>query len=126
MTVKFDPLFAVPPGVVTWSFPLVAPAGTTASILVEDTTVKAAFVVLKTTFPPDLIVPPELALGLLPGEGRIAGAEAEVALADVLAESLVNDSGKSGREKQDQVSRAPASNAEMEHGASSAIPSIYQ
>jgi hypothetical protein len=49
VTLKFPPLFAVPAGVVTWSLPVVAPAGTTVSILVEEITVKEALVALKTT-----------------------------------------------------------------------------
>ena len=46
VTVKLAALLAVPPGVVTWILPVVAPAGTAAVIWVADTTVKAGWLVL--------------------------------------------------------------------------------
>ena len=49
LTVKFPTLVAVPAGVVTAIFPLVAPAGTVAVILVAVTTLKLAGVPLKVT-----------------------------------------------------------------------------
>jgi len=49
MTVKLPALLAVPPGVVTLSGPLVAPAGTVAVIVVAEPTVKLALVPLNRT-----------------------------------------------------------------------------
>src|SRR6185503_3679298 len=49
ITVKLLPLVAEPPGVVTLILPVVAPAGTVASMRVAETTVKAAVVPLKVT-----------------------------------------------------------------------------
>ena len=49
VTVKLMPLVAVPPGVVTWIGPLVAPLGTVAVSWVLDVTVKLAVVPLKVT-----------------------------------------------------------------------------
>ena len=49
VTVKLSVELALPPGVVTEIFPVVAPLGTVAAIWVELATVKAAFVPLKAT-----------------------------------------------------------------------------
>src|SRR5438132_671870 len=49
VTVKLLPLVAVPPGVVTWIGPLVAPLGTVAVSWVLEVTVKLAVVPLKVT-----------------------------------------------------------------------------
>src|SRR5687768_10216721 len=49
LSVKLAALIAVPPGVVTLSGPLVAPAGTVARIAVAEVTVKVAALSLKAT-----------------------------------------------------------------------------
>ena len=58
MTVKSSVLAAEPPGVVTLSWPLVAPAGTAALICVPDATLKVAEVPLnRTAVVPEKFVP---------------------------------------------------------------------
>ena len=71
VTVKLSVELALPPGVVTEIFPVVAPLGTVAAIWVELATVKAAFVPLKaTTVAPIRLLPvmvTAVATGPLPG-----------------------------------------------------------
>ena len=59
VTVKFVDEFAVPPGVVTWIAPVVAPVGTVVLILVAEFTVKAGWAVRLnfTTVAPVKLVP---------------------------------------------------------------------
>jgi hypothetical protein len=75
-TVKLLPLVAVPPGVVTLSGPVVAPAGTVAWIAVADVTVKLAAVPLNVTdVAPVKFVP--LIVTFVPS-GPLAGVKPEI------------------------------------------------